>query len=281
MNLSVFGLGIIGEIWARNLAADGHQVVGWNRTPKNLPFYTGDAHAAAASAELLIIAVADPPAVQNVLDRIRPALRRGQIVVQSSTVSPSATLDFARQVRATGAEFLEAPFTGSRPAALERKTVFFIGDDHDVLPRARPVLERLGAKILPVGPIGSASALKLALNVNNAVIAQGLGESLALARGAGIPDEIFFHALKLGVGRSGLSDLKEPKLRAGDFTAQFSVKHMAKDLRLALEMGGDLPLGVTRAVLGVYDDGIRRGWQDDDFIGLFRHLVPGRPTERT
>lgn len=270
MNISVFGLGIIGEIWARNLAADGHQVRGWNRSPKQLPFYTGDARAAAAPAEALLIVVADPPAVRNVLDQIAPALRAGQIVIQSSTISPAATREFARRVRATGASFLEAPFTGSRIAAQQRQTVFFIGDDGNDLARARPVLERLGARIFPVGPVGSASALKLALNVNNAGLAQALCESLVLARAAGIADDTFFEALKLGVGRSGLSDLKEPKLRTGDFSPQFSVKHMAKDLRLALEMAGDLSLPETRAVLGIYEAGLQRGWADDDFIGLIR-----------
>lgn len=188
-------------------------------------------------------------------------------------------------MRAIGAEFLEAPFTGSRLAAQERKTVFFIGDDSDVLSRARPVLEHIGTKIIPIGPVGSASALKLAFNLNNAGIAQALCESLALARTAGIADDIFFNALNQGIGRSGLSDLKEPKLRAGDFAPQFSVKHMAKDLRLALEMAGDLPLPETRAVLAVYEAGIQRGWQDDDFIGLMRLLAekkyscPGGPAD--
>lgn len=280
MNIAIFGLGIIGEAWARNLAADGHRVRGWNRTPKKLPFYTGHAREAAAAAETLIIVVADPPAVQNVLDQILPALHAGQVIIQSSTISPAATLALARQVRATGASFLEAPFTGSRLAAQERKTVFFIGDDADVLTRARPVLERIGATTVRIGPVGRASALKLALNVNNAGLALALCESLAMARRAGIPDGIFFDALKLGVGRSGMSDLKEPKLRAGDFSPQFSVKHMAKDLRLALEMAGDLSLPETRAVLAVYEAGLQRGWQDDDFIGLIRLSEEAPPTLR-
>ena len=67
--------------------------------------------------------------------------------------------------------------------------------------------------------------------------------------------------------------MKEPKLRSGDFSPQFSTKHMAKDLRLALEMAGELPLAQTRAVLGVYEAGLQRGWQDDDFIGLVRLLT--------
>jgi 3-hydroxyisobutyrate dehydrogenase-like beta-hydroxyacid dehydrogenase len=272
MTIGVFGLGIIGEVWARNLAADGLEVRGWNRTRKSLPFYTTDAAAAATGADLVIIVVADPPAVQSVLDLILPALRRGQIVVQSSTISPAATRRFAERVQKTGAEFLDCPFTGSRPAAEKRQTVFFAGGAEDVLARARPVLERISARIFPVGAIGSASALKLALNVNNALIAAALGESLTLARSAGIADDVLFAALKLGVGRSGLSDLKEPKLRAGDFAPQFSLKHMGKDLRLALEMAGKTPLPQTAALFKLYEAATARGWQEEDFVGLVRLL---------
>ena len=148
MKISVFGLGIIGRIWAENLHCDGDTVRGWNRTAKPaVPFYTGDARVAAAQAELLIIVVADPPAVQQVLDQILPVLRAGQIVVQSSTISPAATLSFAKQVQATGAMFLEAPFTGSKPAAEQRQMVYYIGGEPKVLEQARPVLSRLSRAI--------------------------------------------------------------------------------------------------------------------------------------
>ena len=271
MNISIFGLGIIGEIWARNLHADGDDVRGWNRTPKPLPFYTPNARDAAAAAETIIIVVADPPAVQNVLDQILPALHPGQLVIQSSTISPAATQRFAAQVQATGAQFLEAPFTGSKPAAEQRKTVYYIGGDAELLERARPVLARLSGTILHIGPIGSASALKLAMNVNIALVGQALCESLTLARAAGIPDDKYFAALKINASRSGVSDLKEPKLRTADFAPQFSLKHMGKDLRLALEMAGDLPLPQTESLTKLYEAGLRCGWGNDDFITLMRY----------
>ena len=271
MKIGVFGLGIIGSVWANNLCRDGDIVCGWNRTAKPaLPFFTADARDAAARSDLLIIVVADPPAVQQVLDQIRPALHPGQIVIQSSTISPPATLRFAAQVQATGAAFLEAPFTGSKPAAEQRQTVFYVGGDPQVLEQARPVLARLSRAIEHIGPLGSASALKLAMNINIAMIGQALCESLTYARAAGIADDRYFSALKLNVGHSGLATLKEPKLRAADFAPQFSLKHMAKDIRLTLESAGDRVLPQTQAVMKVYEAGLARGWGDDDFIGLLR-----------
>jgi 3-hydroxyisobutyrate dehydrogenase-like beta-hydroxyacid dehydrogenase len=271
--VTVAGLGIIGGAWAKNLHADGVDVRAWNRTKRDLPYFQPDLARAAAGAELIIIVVADPPAVEAVLNEIVPHLKPGQIVMQSSTISAAWTKKFAAQVEATGALFLEAPFTGSKPAAEARKTVFYLGGAKDVIEKATPVLKRLGEHLLHIGATGTASSLKLAMNLNLAVMAQALSESLSLARAEGIPDEVYFEALHLNAGRSGFSDLKEPKFRSGDFSPQFSLKHMNKDLRLALETAGDLDLPVTKTLKSLYDKGMSNGLAEDDLVGLIRLLA--------
>ena len=271
--ITVVGLGIIGSAWAQNLHADGLTVRGWNRTPKELPFFEADLARAVADAEMIIIVVADPPAVESLLSVIVPHLKPGQLVAQSSTISAYWTKLFAQRVEATGALFLEAPFTGSKPAAEARKTVFYLGGTTEIVEKARPVLARLSAHILHIGEIGTASSLKLAMNLNLALMLEALSESLTLARSEGIPDEKFFEALHLNVGRSGLSDLKEPKLKSGDYAPQFSLKHMNKDLRLALETAGDVNLPTAKALKSFYDKGMDGGFGDDDFSGMIRLLT--------
>jgi len=272
--ITVVGLGIIGSAWAQNLHADGLEVRGWNRTPKRFPFYEADLAKAVTDAEMIIIVVADPPAVESLLEVIVPHLKPGQLVAQSSTISAYWTKLFADRVTATGAEFLEAPFTGSKLAAEARKTVFYLGGDEALIEKARPVLQRLSTTLLPIGPIGSASSLKLAMNLNIALVSEALAESLTLARVAGISDDKFFEALHINVGRSGFSDLKEPKYRAGDYSPQFSLKHLDKDLRLALETVGDVDLPVTKALKRLYEKGIQNGMAEDDFTGSIRLLQP-------
>jgi 3-hydroxyisobutyrate dehydrogenase-like beta-hydroxyacid dehydrogenase len=274
--IAMVGLGIIGSAWAKNLAADGLSVRGWNRGRKDFPFYEPDLGRAVADAEMIFIVVADPPAVEAVLKEMTPHLKAGQLVAQSSTISARWSKEFARQVEATGAVFLEAPFTGSKPAAEARKTVFYLGGTTGAVEAARPVLSRLSAHILHIGPLGTASSLKLAMNLNLALMAESLSESLTLARGEGISDEIFFEALHLNAGRSGLSDLKEPKFRAGDFAPQFSLKHMNKDLRLALETAGELDLPLAVELKSFYDKGMAIGFTDDDFIGQIRLLADAK-----
>ena len=272
MTISVLGLGIIGSAWAKNLIADGHAVRCWNRTPRDFPNFHASIRDAVKGAEFIIVVVADPPAVQSVLDQITPELGRGRLLIQSSTISAKWTLKFAEQVQRAGALFLEAPFTGSKPAAEKRQTVFYLGGDAAVVEKARPVLERISSTRVHIGPLGTASTLKLAMNLNLANLAQGLCESLALVRAAGISDDTFFKALANNVGRSGLSDLKEPKLRQRDYSPQFSLKHMGKDLRLALETAAEysLKLGQTEHLKKEYEEGFAAGWQDDDFLGLMR-----------
>lgn len=272
MKISVLGLGIIGSAWAKNLIADGFEVRSWNRSPKDFPNLSASIPDAATGADAVFIVVADPPAVQSVLDQLLPVLHPGQLVIQSSTISAKWTQQFARQVQEKGGLFLEAPFTGSKIAAEERKTVYYLGGDAGVVERARPILQRLAGNILHIGPLGTASTLKLAMNLNIASVAQALSESLTFCRAAGISDETYFGALKVNVSRSGVADLKEPKLKNNDYSPQFSVKHMAKDLRLTLETAAEnsLSLPQTERVREVYEKGIAAGWADDDFIGLVR-----------
>ena len=273
-NVAVLGLGIIGQAWAKNLHEDGLHVRAWNRTPKDLPYFEKDLASAVKGAEMIVLVVSDPDAVAQILDRIVPHLTQGQLVTQSSTISAEWTHKFCAQVEKTGATFLEAPFTGSKPAAEKRQTVFFLGGGEEAVEKARPVLTRLSTKILHIGDIGSASSLKLALNLNLAILAESLCEALTLTRAQNIPDEKFFEALHCNAGRSPMSDLKEPKLIARDYSPQFALKHMDKDLRLALETAGQRKLPLAQHLKTLYKEGMANGFGDDDFTGLMR-IVDG------
>ena len=274
MKIAVLGLGIIGSAWAKNLIADGHEVRCWNRTPKEFPNFTPSIQDAVTGAEAIFILVSDPAAVQSVLEQILPKLGSGQLVIQSSTISAEWTIKFDKLVRDTGATFLEAPFTGGALAAEKRQTVYYLGGDTSLVERATPVLKSIAGAIQHIGPLGTASSLKLAMNLNIAGVAQTLCESLTLCRAAGISDETYFEALSRNSSRSRTADQKEPKLRQHDYSPQFSLKHMRKDLRLALETAKSFSLSLrqTEHLKEIYDRGTEAGWKDDDFIGLVRSL---------
>lgn len=278
MTFAVLGLGIIGSAWARNLIEDGHEVRAWNRTPQpNSPGFVPDLKDAVSGADVVILVVADPPALQSVLDGALPHIKPGALLVQSSTISPGWTRTFGEQVEQAGARFLEAPFTGSKLAAQARETVFYLGGDQALIEEATPILKPLSKTILHIGERGTASALKLAMNLNIAGVAQTLCESLHFARSNGLSDELFFQALDANVSKSGVSELKKPKLIEADYSPQFSLKHMGKDLRLTLETAGEnhTELPQTQRLRELYERGLAQGLGDDDFIGLIRLLNKG------
>jgi len=275
MTIGILGLGIIGGVWARHYHAAGLLAGAWNRTPQpDFPRWQPTPEAVAAAADVVQIVVADPPAVRGLLDRIEPALGPGKIVVQSSTIDPASSEEFCARVTARGARYLEAPFTGSKPAAEAKKTVFYLGGDAALIAELEPVLALVSEARLPIGDHRQAATLKLAMNLNIAAQMEALCEALTLVRRAGVGDDVFFGALARNASYSGVTKLKEPKLRAGDFSPQFSVKHMLKDLRLASSINGceDFPvLDTVRDRLAAAD---RAGYGDEDFSALFKLFQP-------
>ena len=272
--IGVIGLGIIGGTWVKHYEAAGVLAGCWNRTPQpDRPHWKDTPGEVADAADAVQIVVADPPAVQGVLDRILPRLGPGKAVIQSSTIDPDGSDRFRAQVEARGAGYLEAPFTGSKPAAEQRKTVFYIGGPEGLFAELQPLLALVSEKRLFIAVESrKASALKLAMNLNLAVMLEGLCEALVFSRRAGIDDEVFFSALAQNVGCSGLSKLKEPKLRSGDYSPQFSVKHMHKDMRLASGATGAARLPLLEAArerLRLAEEG---GSADLDFSAIMKLL---------
>jgi glyoxylate/succinic semialdehyde reductase len=273
MKVSILGLGIIGSIWADNYARDGVLAASWNRTAKPAaPRSAASALAAAEAGDLIQIVVADPLAVNSVLDSIAPALGPNKLVVQSSTIDPESSARFEAFTTERGALYVEAPFTGSKPAAEARQTVFYLGGASESVARAEPLLARISSVRLLVGSGAQAATLKLAMNMQIACAMQALSEALHLSRSAGVADDVFFKVLERNAAHSGVVKLKEDKLRRADFTPQFSVKHMHKDIRLALAAVGEGKAPATEAARGQLSLAEERGFADEDFSALLKLL---------
>jgi 3-hydroxyisobutyrate dehydrogenase-like beta-hydroxyacid dehydrogenase len=271
--IGVIGLGIIGGAWLKHYAAAGRLAGCWNRTPQpQMPEWKNSPGEVAAAADVIQIVVADPPAVAGILEKILPRLGPGKIVVQSSTIDPASSENFSAQVTARGARYLEAPFTGSKPAAENRQSVFFLGGDAELVAEVEPLLALVSAHRFHIGTGVQAASIKLAFNLYILAQMEGLAESLTLARRAGITDEMFFRVIEKNVGYSPFVKLKEPKLRAGDFTPQFSVKHMHKDMRLASATAGAGQMPLLEALREQLRLAEERGGANEDFSALIKLL---------
>jgi 3-hydroxyisobutyrate dehydrogenase-like beta-hydroxyacid dehydrogenase len=275
-SIGILGLGIIGEVWAKNYASAGRLAGTWNRTAKpDAPAWKDSPEAVAEVSDVIQIVVADPPAVRGILTRILPKLGARKVVVQSSTIDPASSAKFEKLVTEAGARYLAAPFTGSKPAAEQRQTVFYLGGDRELIAELEPLLSLISSKRFVIGTNEQACTLKLAMNLNIAAQMQALSEALMSCRWAGISDDVFFDALSHNVSYSGVAKLKEPKLRAGDFSPQFSMKHMHKDMRLMSGVAGCADLPVLDAVREALKTAEARGMGDEDYSAIIKLLEQG------
>ena len=272
-SVGVLGLGIIGSIWARHYHAAGILAGAWNRTAQpDFPQWQDTATIVAKNADIIQIAVADPAAVQSVLDAIAPALDSTKTVVQSSTIDPESSDRFRTAVIATGARYLECPFTGSKPAAEAKKTVFYQGGDDGLIAELEPVLSLVSAHRIRIGDHRQACALKLAMNLNVSAQMQGFSEALTICRRAGIGNEVFQNAIERNSTYSGLLQLKWPQVRDDDYSPFFSIKHMHKDMRLAENMPEVSDLQLLALVRERLATAEANGLGDEDFAALFKLL---------
>jgi len=274
------GLGLMGRPMAANLLKAGHEVTVWNRTASRADDLAaqGAKRAAtprelAAASEVVITIVSDPPALESVLwgdDGVFAGLKRGSVLVDSSTVSPSLERRAAAAAAAQSAEFLEAPVTGGTWGAEKGELVFMVGGEAATLKRVEPVLGVMGKKWFHLGPHGAGQTVKLAMNLLLALEAEAFAESLALVRRAGIAGEKLFEVMQTSMGRSGLLDIKGPMMLKGEYKPSFPLRLMHKDMSLALDLANQLgvPLpsaAATREVLNAVKGATR---EDVDFSAL-------------
>lgn len=272
-NAGVIGLGLIGSRVADNLRKAGYQVWVWNRSPRPEPNFLSSASEVAESAKIIEIFVSDGPALLETVTSMASALGPEHVVLNHATVSPQETLEAARIVQDRHAQFLDAPFTGSRDAAAAGQITFYIGGEQAALDKARAQLEVNARAILPIGEVGQATAMKIATNLLVAVNAGAFAEALCLVEKSGIPLYKLGEALQHHAVRSPLADMKLPTMITGDFEPRFSLQNMFKDIQIALALaeshGVELP--EASAFAGAAMAGLQKGWGDLDFSSIARH----------
>jgi 3-hydroxyisobutyrate dehydrogenase-like beta-hydroxyacid dehydrogenase len=266
-NVGILGLGIIGSRVAENLRKAGHEVFVWSRSARPVPNFLSSPREVAEAAGIIQIFVRDSAALIEAIEDMKPALKAGHLVMNHATVSKKATLEAAKLVEATGAVFLDAPFTGSKMAAQNGKLCYYIGGNELMLERAKPVLEASAAKILPLGGIGDAMVLKIVTNLVSAVIVEAVAEAAAITKANDIPLERLHEALESNANYSTLIGMKLPTLIQGDFEPHFSLRNMLKDADFARELAAEAKINAPAldCTAAVMRKGVEDGKGDLDF----------------
>ena len=196
------------------------------------------------------------------------------IIADSSTISPSATLRFAERVKARGVDYVDAPMTGSKIAAEAGKLIFMVGGDEAALARLQPLFQAMGKQVFHMGETGKGQATKLAMNLQIALIYEGFAEALTLATKLGVDVEKMLPLIQASMVRSGVVDYKAPFILKRDFSPNFPLRLMLKDIRLALDAAKEarVRLPGLEAVEEVYDVAAEEGQADLDYAATLTLL---------
>jgi 3-hydroxyisobutyrate dehydrogenase-like beta-hydroxyacid dehydrogenase len=281
-NLGFVGLGLMGSRIAKRLLDAGHQVSGYNRTRAKAEAliqagmqWKETPGQVAQAADITFSMVMDTAALSSITERpdgILAGLSPGKIYIDMSTVSPRLTRELAGRVAVTGAQMLEAPVSGSLPAAESGTLIIYVGGSAEALEKARPVLEQLSQKIIHVGENGQAIATKIAINLNLPGQLISFFEGVLLAERSGIPRAAALEALLNSVIASTALKYRGPFILKMPEEVWFSAAMMRKDIQLALELGEELGVELRTAKLvdEMLTKAVELGWGDEDFAVLFR-----------
>jgi len=284
ITIGFVGLGSMGAPMAGRLLP-GNEVQGTNRTKATANAlieqgmtWRDTPREAAVGAQVVFSMVTDDGALTAITsgpDGILAGLWPGSIYIDMSTVSPRASRELARRVRQAGATMIDAPVSGSVPAAENGTLSIMAGGPTEAFEKVAPLLRRLGRSVTHVGGNGQGLMLKLAINISLAAQMLAFSEGLLLAERDGIDPVLAARAMTESAIGSPMLQARVPLVLDLPERAWFDVQLMHKDIRLALETAREarVPLPAAAAADSVLSQAEKLGFGHRDIAGLFRVLA--------
>lgn len=283
------GLGAMGASMARHLATHGALKAVWNRSADKAERLAAELGVAAPTAlaevaplaEVIFLCVSADADVRAVVAALKPGLRAGQVVVDTSTVSRETALAIAAELAAIGVDFLDAPLTGGVEGAKNGRLSVMVGGEAAVLERVRPLIEAFAARITHMGPVGAGQASKAVNQVLVAGIAQGVCEGLAFAEALGLPTDKLLDVLTGGAANAWFLEKRGRTMLADQFEGGFKLALLHKDLGIVRQMAETLGarLPIVEQAHADYAELKAEGRGDEEISALIRRkrlLFPAR-----
>jgi 3-hydroxyisobutyrate dehydrogenase len=278
------GLGIMGKPMARNLLKAGYPLTVYSRGRSAVEALMADGATGANSprevaerSEVVITMVTDTPDVRQVIlgnNGILQGIQRGGVIIDMSTISPTATREIAEEVRARGAHLLDAPVSGGEGGAVAGTLSIMVGGEEEVFTSCLPLLQVMGKNITYMGGAGAGQLTKLCNQIAVAVTNLAMSEALVFAAKAGLPLEKMHQAISGGAAGSWQLSHLAPRIFQRDFAPGFMVKLQQKDLRLVLHEADRLQLALpaTSLVHTLFNALETRGGGDEGTQALIKVL---------
>ncbi len=281
-SVGFIGLGTMGREMVRNLLKAGHAVTVFDIVEDAVAALAAEGAIAATSlaeavadADLAITMLPDTPQVEDVIygeGGLLASPPRGRLVVDMSTIAPAAVRRMHADLKAKGIDFIDAPVTGSKPAAIDGTLLFMAGGDRETVAEHEELLLAMGREVIYMGPSGNGANAKLAHNTIVGINAAGLIEGMAIAAKSGIDASAFLRVVQGGGAASKQAELKGRKIIEEDYSVQFSLELMLKDLKLSSVLTDTL--GVSTPMLesakSLFQLGQAAGYGEQDLAALAR-----------
>ncbi len=285
MKVGFFGTGLMGLPMAQRLLAANVELVAYNRTPEKLaPLQANGAaiakhpHEAIAACECLILMLTNATAIRSVL--LSEASRQqlvGRTVIQMGTITPTDSKAIRDEVVAAGGDYLEAPVLGSIPEAQTGKLIVMVGGSTEQFQRWSDLLQNFGSEPLLIGAVGSAAAVKLALNQLIASVSSAFAMSLGFVLRQGIDVELFMQILRNSTLYAPTFDKKLQRMRDHNYSnPNFPTKHLLKDTDLFISEAKSVGLNVSsiEGVRQILEIAMSKGLSEADYSSLFSAIYP-------
>ncbi|MEQ8350364.1 MAG: NAD(P)-dependent oxidoreductase [Leptospiraceae bacterium] len=286
-SFSIIGAGVMGKGLALNLKQAGAKVQVYVRDltrareliEKGIHASSDPVEASRATRTIVLCLTTD-----EVLDQVvhksglfRDLSNRVQdgeslTLIDAGTTSPEFTESLANDCAINGISFLDAPMTGSKNAAAAGEVLFMAGGSDQTVQSQTFFFETCGKKVIHCGPTGSGQRVKIALNLTQASIMQALTEGWILSRKLGVSTEVYGEVIRNSAARSGISDFKLECIFNKDYEEHFALKNMNKDVNHAMNLARkhNVSLPLASSLKTIYEAGMNRGFEEDDFCGLAR-----------
>jgi len=282
--IGLIGTGMMGKAIATRFLKSGYKLVIYNRTIEKAEslkvlgaVIAESPMQVAKNSDLVITVVKDASAVEQVAfgeDGIVHGKRDGLVLADVSTINPVASRTISKRLKKNGIIMLDTPVMGGPKLAEEGKLVIMVGGSKETYEKYKKVFDTIGSKTFYLGDNGSAHAMKLALNLQIAMLALALSEGITLTISAGLNPELFLQVLNSTYFKTGMSENKGPKMIKNNFETTFALRMMMKDLATINEAAKAFNVALPMASLAeqLYRAAANSSFADLDYTGILAFL---------
>lgn len=284
MNIGIIGTGLLGSAVATRLLNTGYAVAVYNRTKEKADLLKKLGASVEESpkkvsekSDLVITIVKDASAIESIAfgkDGIVQGKHDGLVVADMSTINPVSSRKIAEKYSQHGIPMIDSPVMGGPSLAEKGQLVVMIGGEKSIYEKYKTVFDSIGEKTFYIGANGAADSMKLAMNLQIAILALSISEGIIFAKKAGLDPLLFLEVLNSTYFKTGMSLLKGPKMAKGVFEPSFFLSVMQKDLDeinyTAKEFGANLP--VAKLANELYQQAVKEGLGKIDYTGIMAYL---------